>query len=370
MLGTDSSTLRREVVPCQMDLFGNVDKRVRHPIAAMALARTEHLKRGHSHPCSRCGEQRSEQQYGWRKATANKSGVFNAICNPCLVARQQQRNEIAGQEYLEQWGCSRSAVFRYAKLVGKTWADVSKPEFIAEYLRYRDERDQSKRDEAQGRRDAEAGRLLTVEQCYRHWDSIDRLSLANAWTDWMRTSPPEWWASNGLIPPAKSFATMALFKRYQWKHDQRFIQRSEDSTGRIRNAGLFKRIDNIAYLVLKGSKPMDTDINGYDGHTLKRHLIERFTDGMTWGQMHTCVELDHIIPAKYIDMTNEAEVRAAWSLDNLQPLWRLDNRSKASKLMPEYITDNVLNMFKREAPRVYEEVIKNVTGPNTGIHVN
>lgn len=72
---------------------------------------------------------------------------------------------------------------------------------------------------------------------------------------------------------------------------------------------------------------------GYDIPTLMRHIERQFVKGMTWdkwrkGEIH----LDHIIPQKAFDLTDEHEWRQCWSLSNLQPLWARDNMRKAARI--------------------------------------
>jgi hypothetical protein len=75
---------------------------------------------------------------------------------------------------------------------------------------------------------------------------------------------------------------------------------------------------------------------GYTTDELKKHLEDKFVDGMDWdlfvkGKIH----IDHIIPKshfKYQKYTDE-EFIMCWSLDNLQPLWAKDNLKKGAKIL-------------------------------------
>jgi hypothetical protein len=75
------------------------------------------------------------------------------------------------------------------------------------------------------------------------------------------------------------------------------------------------------------------DIVGYSVHDLKKHLENKFEDGMSWdnyGKWH----IDHIIPASSFKYRSyeDIEFKECWSLENLQPLWALDNIKKGAKL--------------------------------------
>lgn len=73
------------------------------------------------------------------------------------------------------------------------------------------------------------------------------------------------------------------------------------------------------------------DLLGYTIEELMIHLEKQFTEGMTWdnyGEWH----VDHKKPmAKFnFTSTEDHEFKLCWALDNLQPLWELDNLSKGT----------------------------------------
>lgn len=76
------------------------------------------------------------------------------------------------------------------------------------------------------------------------------------------------------------------------------------------------------------------DTLGYTLEELMLHLESLFTDGMTWnnyGEWH----VDHIIPMCSFEFKSVECVgfKECWSLDNLQPLWGVDNLEKGSKIL-------------------------------------
>ena len=65
---------------------------------------------------------------------------------------------------------------------------------------------------------------------------------------------------------------------------------------------------------------------------LKAHLERQFTKGMSWdnfGQWH----VDNILPYSSFKITGPhcPELRAAWALTNLRPLWARENKQKSYK---------------------------------------
>lgn len=102
---------------------------------------------------------------------------------------------------------------------------------------------------------------------------------------------------------------------------------------------IYKLISNFRtaiYTVLKENK-LDKYSNyfnmvGYSAEQLKEHLEKQFKDGMNWenyGEWH----VDHIKPISsfVFETCDDEQFKQCWSLDNLQPMWGIDNIKKGNK---------------------------------------
>jgi hypothetical protein len=100
---------------------------------------------------------------------------------------------------------------------------------------------------------------------------------------------------------------------------------------------IYKLISNFRtaiYIVLKENK-LDKYSNyfnmvGYSAEQLKEHLEKRFKDDMSWenyGEWH----IDHIKPVSKFDKSEKITIIN--SLNNLQPLWSVDNLRKSNKIL-------------------------------------
>ena len=74
---------------------------------------------------------------------------------------------------------------------------------------------------------------------------------------------------------------------------------------------------------------------GYSITDLQLHLERQFKEGMTWdnyGEWH----IDHKMPLVSFNFKNSGDVefKQCWSLENLQPLWAIDNLKKHAKIQP------------------------------------
>jgi hypothetical protein len=74
------------------------------------------------------------------------------------------------------------------------------------------------------------------------------------------------------------------------------------------------------------------DIVGYTKEDLKLHLEKQFKEGMSWDNYGKW-QIDHIKPISSFKITdvNCEELKKCWALENLQPLWAIDNMRKGNR---------------------------------------
>jgi hypothetical protein len=73
---------------------------------------------------------------------------------------------------------------------------------------------------------------------------------------------------------------------------------------------------------------------GYNEDALKLHLERCFLPGMDWSNYGTSWHIDHKIPIRVFNIQSYGDIdfKKCWSLENLQPLWAIDNMRKGGKL--------------------------------------
>ncbi len=117
----------------------------------------------------------------------------------------------------------------------------------------------------------------------------------------------------------------------KYKRDYERKRRAEDPKYRL---GI--RTRTAVWQLLKERNITKTNktfaLLGYTIEELMNHLEALFTDGMTWdnyGEWH----VDHKIPMNsfIFESVDDDGFKECWKLDNLQPLWALDNLSKGTK---------------------------------------
>lgn len=72
---------------------------------------------------------------------------------------------------------------------------------------------------------------------------------------------------------------------------------------------------------------------GCSAEQLKKHLEDKFTEGMSWSNYGLKGwHIDHIKPCASFDLKDPQQQKECFHYSNLQPLWWYDNLSKADKL--------------------------------------
>jgi endogenous inhibitor of DNA gyrase (YacG/DUF329 family) len=130
---------------------------------------------------------------------------------------------------------------------------------------------------------------------------------------------------------APSYKTDAKFCSRECK---RLLQRKQRTARDISKRRLRVAISTGMGRSLRGRKAGRSweKLVGYTVVELMRHLEALFQEGMTWenfGDWH----IDHKRPVSsfsFADVT-DPDFQECWALENLQPLWELENLSKGSK---------------------------------------
>lgn len=127
-----------------------------------------------------------------------------------------------------------------------------------------------------------------------------------------------------------------LNRNWSGKNRDRINRNRRDRLKTNLNAKLTKQCRDMLTRVVNASKVGKSgstfDILGYTVDDLKSHIESQFVDGMTW-ENHGEWHIDHIIPISMwikVGVTDPSVINA---LDNLQPLWAIDNLSKGDRAL-------------------------------------
>lgn len=89
--------------------------------------------------------------------------------------------------------------------------------------------------------------------------------------------------------------------------------------------------DFKSYIDKDHKKGKVLELLGCTPEFFKQHIENLFTEGMTWEKVFSGeIHIDHIIPLS--SAKDEEDLKKLSHYTNLQPLWKLDNLSKGSKI--------------------------------------
>jgi hypothetical protein len=151
------------------------------------------------------------------------------------------------------------------------------------------------------------------------------------WADWLEEMYDVRPIKAKAAPAPK--AEVIPFPSKQARRNAWFKKRAErDPVWRLN-----RNTRNAVYQSLKGLKRGQrwTELVGYTLEDLRQHIEKQFVDGMAWhniGEWH----VDHIRPMASFNITGPdcPGFKAAWALENLQPLWARDNIRKGARWQP------------------------------------
>jgi hypothetical protein len=77
---------------------------------------------------------------------------------------------------------------------------------------------------------------------------------------------------------------------------------------------------------------------GYTIEDLIGHLTKQFKKGMTWDNYGEVWEIDHVIPKSLFNIFSKHDLafRKCWALENLQPLWKVENMKKQNRFEGQF----------------------------------
>jgi len=110
------------------------------------------------------------------------------------------------------------------------------------------------------------------------------------------------------------------------------------------NFQLSEILRSKVHKMIKGKQTSYQNIIGCDIEFLKKWIAFRFEKNMTWNNLGSEWQIDHILPINSFDLTNETEQKICFHWTNLQPLNSFINKSKSDKLLLHYYFNNIVNV--------------------------
>jgi hypothetical protein len=128
-------------------------------------------------------------------------------------------------------------------------------------------------------------------------------------------------------PEKKRDASSRWYYKHPTEAREKYLKRGK--LNHSMRAGIYNSLKNNS----KARQHWE-NLVGYTIDQLKRHLEKQFKEGMTWENYGRVWEIDHKIPIAVFNYEKPTDIdfRICWSIKNLQPLTRFENRSKQGKI--------------------------------------
>lgn len=238
--------------------------------------------------CSKCRIGKNVIEF--YKANHHKDGLTSQ-CKKCIKIRTEKYNEDNKEKLAIKAKKYRDSHKEQSKESAKKWAKRNKDKVIAKTKRW-----QAKNPEK-------------VKAISAKWHKEHPKRTLELCHEWRAANPKKVAASN---------------------------KKSRKKRRRTINGKLYERMSSRIRVALKGNKSgcrWETLV-GYTLIDLKQHLKKLFTKGMNWNNYgYYGWHIDHVKPMTLFKYTNvnQKEFKDCWALQNLQPLWAIDNFRKNSK---------------------------------------
>jgi hypothetical protein len=141
---------------------------------------------------------------------------------------------------------------------------------------------------------------------------------------------------NTIVNRGKLFLCANEGKQISPKHQEKLVRRNKNRKYTYPDRPKEKIEASFRSLLryhLKNKTGHTFDIVGYTSEQLMRHLEQKFTGIMDWGNYGNVWHIDHITPASWYkyERPTDPQFKECWSLDNLQPKLKYDNISKGNR---------------------------------------
>ena len=137
---------------------------------------------------------------------------------------------------------------------------------------------------------------------------------------------------------------LAMAHRYRRNNKEKVaLMDKEKMRKRRKNSPQFRLSDSMSSLMrfalqynnLSKNNTTWKKLAGYTEIELQNHLELLFTEGMAWDNYgRGGWTIDHIIPISFFQFTSsdDVEFKMCWRLENLRPMWAMDNIMKSNKI--------------------------------------
>lgn len=98
--------------------------------------------------------------------------------------------------------------------------------------------------------------------------------------------------------------------------------------------------------MIKGRQTSYAFVLDCDIEMFKRWIEYQFDENMTWNNLGSYWQIDHILPINQFDFSKERDKMICFNWTNLQPLPASENRSKTDKIILHYYYNSIVSIHR------------------------
>jgi transposase-like protein len=146
----------------------------------------------------------------------------------------------------------------------------------------------------------------------------------------------------------KEYRNRPEIKEHQKIKNKEYLPIRKERIKVLRKTNINFKVSEILrskiHKMIKGKKTSYQNMIGCDLEFLKKWIEYRFSENMTWSNLGSVWQIDHILPINSFNLNNENEKKICFHWTNLQPLDSYTNQSKSDKLQLHYYFNNIVNV--------------------------
>ena len=281
--------------------------------------------------CSKCLINKPLDDFGKRKTSQDG---HKGVCKNCekdqnkklYESKKEQIKEKSKQYYYE----NHQKIRKHQREYNKQYREENKEKIIERINKWREQEKQKEKEIPQ----IKTCSICDIEKSIDHFSrkSDSRSGYRSSCKECSSSKGKEYYIENKeelnrkgrewkKNNPEKHKKIMREYCRERRKTDPSFKLR--ENVGRAIRAALLKKKDRSITTLLP-----------YTMDELKSHLEGQFSAEMSWENYGTYWEIDHIYPQSLLPFSSleEKNFQVCWSLSNLQPLPKKENKEKSNKI--------------------------------------
>lgn len=98
--------------------------------------------------------------------------------------------------------------------------------------------------------------------------------------------------------------------------------------------------------MIKGRETTYKNLIGCDSEWFKKWIEYQFDENMSWSNLGTYWEIDHILPITQFNFENKEDEKICFNWTNYQPLEKKTNKKKSNKFELHYYFNSIVSVFR------------------------